>query len=331
MRIEIGGLLCGLGLCVLLMASTGCGPTPGQRVQRKGDEIIVAGEIFHIGTPVVLWIDPTGYDAYRAYCHFKPTQTAPSDGDGGEWPHRFNLRRKRSPELAAKVQEEGWTLENLQQQVDQFVYHYDVAGCSRRCFEILHDIRGLSVQFMLDVDGVLYQTLDLKERAWHAGTANDRCVGIEIANIGAYGDMKTLNQWYRPDEQGWPMLTFPNWIKTTGILTPDFVARPARKDPIKGRINGREVVQYDYTPEQYEALIKLTAAMHRIFPKMNLDCPRNSDGSVRMDVFNDEEQDAFSGFMGHWHESKGKVDPGPAFDWEKIFDGARRELSPLKL
>ena len=34
---------------------------------------------------------------------------------------------------------------------------------------------------MLDVDGTIYQTLDVKERAWHATTSNTRAVGIEIA------------------------------------------------------------------------------------------------------------------------------------------------------
>ena len=48
----------------------------------------------------------------------------------------------------------------LQQVVDQFVIHFDVCGTSRRCFEVLQDKRGLSVHFMLDIDGTIYQTLD---------------------------------------------------------------------------------------------------------------------------------------------------------------------------
>ena len=41
---------------------------------------------------------------------------------------------------------------------------------------------------MLDLDGTIYQTLDLKEGAWHATDANGRSIGIEIANIGAFTD-----------------------------------------------------------------------------------------------------------------------------------------------
>jgi len=43
--------------------------------------------------------------------------------------------------------------------------HYDVCGVSRQYFKVLHDYRGLSVHFMLDIDGTIYQTLDLNERA----------------------------------------------------------------------------------------------------------------------------------------------------------------------
>ena len=318
------------GLVLFATASVallaGCSPQVGDRLHRTGEEIVAAGQLFHVGTPVVLWIDPGGYDAYRGHRHFEPSEYFPKNPVSPGNPNRYGTRGNLSPELQARVDQEGWTLENLQEHVDQFVYHYDVCVTSRRCFEVLHDLRGLSVQFMLDLDGTIYQTLDLKERAWHAGTANDRCVGVEIANIGAYGNMETLDKWYALDDSGWPFAIFPDWVKETGIRTPDFVARPARKGIFKEVINGREVMMYDYTEEQYQALIKLTAALHRIFPRMTLDCPRNPDGSIRWHVFEKEEQAAFSGFMGHLHESKGKVDPGPAFDWERVLAGARREL-----
>jgi tyrosyl-tRNA synthetase len=51
----------------------------------------------------------------------------------------------------------------------------------RQCFKVLHDARDLSVHFMLDLDGTIYQTLDLKERAWHATTSNSRSVGAARA------------------------------------------------------------------------------------------------------------------------------------------------------
>ena len=104
-----------------------------------------------------------------------------------------------TPEQRERVRGGGWDLPTLQDVVDQFVIHYDVCGTSQTCFHVLHDQRGLSVQFMLDVDGTIYQTLDLKERARHATISNNRSIGIEIANIGAYppkGDAKPLDRWY---------------------------------------------------------------------------------------------------------------------------------------
>src|SRR5262249_41968790 len=98
----------------------------------------------------------------------------------------------------------GWDLPLLQQVVDQFVIHFDARGTSRRCFQVLHDQRGLSVQFLLDLDGTIYQTLDVKEAAWHATIANNRSIGIEIANIGAYpaDSPNPLSRWYRADANG---------------------------------------------------------------------------------------------------------------------------------
>ena len=47
-------------------------PTPGTPLLRRGDEIIVAGQLFHTGTRVVTWMDPGGYDAYRVERRFSP-------------------------------------------------------------------------------------------------------------------------------------------------------------------------------------------------------------------------------------------------------------------
>ena len=38
------------------------------------------------------------------------------------------------------------------------------------------------------------------------------------------------------------------------VRTAGFVARPVRPEPVTGRIQGTELLQYDLTPEQYQAL-----------------------------------------------------------------------------
>lgn len=315
---------------VLLAGCAAPGPygRPGELSPRLGDEIVVAGQFFHTGTPVVLWLDPGGYDAYRAECKFDPNQLRPSK-PVSDSPIRYSTFRRGLPEdVAARVREEGWDLSTLQAHVDQFVYHYDVCGTSRKCFDVLHDRRGLSVHFMLDLDGTIYQTLDAKERAWHAGQANDRSVGIEIANIGAYRDMKVLDQWYGQDDAGRTIVTLPADFGPTGIRTPNFVARPSREGVVEGVIHGRTLYQYDLTDEQYDALIRLTATLCQALPGIRPDAPRDAAGNVRMDELSDQELAEFSGLLGHYHITKDKVDPGPAFDWERVIAGVRKLLRP---
>src|SRR5437867_4981780 len=251
-----------LGLLAICCAAglSGCQsmPPPGTPVHRTGDEIIAAGQFFHIGTPVVLWTDPGGYDAYRVERRFSPIdesawETSKFKVNTLSTPNRYGLRRSvLSAEDAERVRGGGWDLPLLQQVVDQFVIHFDASGTSRQCFEVLHDVRGLSVHFMLDLDGTIYQTLDLKERAWHATTSNARSIGIEIANIGAFppGSSERVQEWYQPREDGPPLITIPDGLGDGGQRRKGFAGRPAKPELIRGNIQGHDLEQYDFTPEQ---------------------------------------------------------------------------------
>ena len=312
---------------------TGCASTtghygqPGTPVRRLGDEIMVAGQLFHTGAPVVRWTDQGGYDAYRVECQFNPDAKLPTGAGAGATPNRYSTLRRNLPEdVREDVRLNGWSLDELREYVDLFVLHYDACGTSRRCFTVLHDLRGLSVHFMLDVDGTIYQTLDVKERAWHAGKANDRSIGIEIANIGAYPDMSILDKWYARDANGETYLMLPDWVNESGIRTPGFVAKPARNEPVRGNIQGRDLFQYDLTNEQYESLIKLTATLCTVLPRIAPDYPRDEAGRLRTTAFTAEELDEYSGILGHYHVTTSKIDPGPAFDWERLIEGVRATM-----
>lgn len=327
----------GLALASLAAGLLGACRTPappGRPVARAGDEIIVAGQFFHTGTPVVTWLDPGGYDAYRVERRFSPWTNAAweisrREVKALETPNRYGLR---SEPLTHAQRERfrggGWELAVLTNLVDQFVIHFDACGTSRRCFEVLHDQRGLSVHFLLDVDGTIYQTLDLKERAWHATTANTRSVGIEIAHIGAFPPYRAapLAEWYGRDAHG-PRLTIPTRFGDGGVRTPGFVGRPARPEPVRGRVQGVELVQYDFTPEQYRALARLTATLCRVFPRLRCDYPRGPDGAVLPHKLPDADLARFQGLLAHWHVQSNKVDPGPAFQWEKVIREARALLA----
>ena len=190
-------------LPLILCAGCGTFPPSGTPASRSGDEMVAAGRFFHTGTRVVLWTDPGGYDAYRVERRFAPITAADWEGSKAAvkaltTPNRYGIRTNTlSPQEIERVRGGGWDLPLLQRVVDQFVIHYDAIGTSRQCFKALQDDEGLSTHFLLDVDGTLYQTLDLKERARHATTSNDRSVGIEIANIGAYPaeGMTPLAEW----------------------------------------------------------------------------------------------------------------------------------------
>ncbi len=319
-----------LAACVL----AGCRTVPGTSVKRHGDEIVVAGQRFRTGTPVVTWMDPGGYDAYRVERRFSPVAESSYEktlaaAKDITTPNRYGTRANTlTPAELEKVRGGGWTLDQLRKVVDQFVLHYDVCGLSKICFNVLHDHRGLSIHFMLDLDGTIYQTLDLKERARHATIANDRSIGIEIANMGAYppGDTKVLDEWYGRDADGRTVITIPPRVGDPMLRVKNFTGRPVRPEPVRGVIQGEDLVQYDLTPQQYAALVKLTAALTKIFPQIRCDFPRGPDGRVVPHKLPDAELAAFKGVLGHYHIQTNKTDPGPALQWEKIIDGARAEL-----
>jgi N-acetyl-anhydromuramyl-L-alanine amidase AmpD len=282
----------------------------------RGDAIIAAGVKIPIGAPVVTWRDPGGYDAYRERCFFSDRVLPRTPAPGCNTEKRYGARRLEG-EVAEIVSRSGWSVETLGKQLDLFVVHYDDAETSRNCFRVLQDLRGLSVHFMLDVDGTLYQTLDLVERARHAGVVNDRSVGIEIAHPGPLELTPGLASRYSRDERGARF----DLGKLAADLPPGFVVRPARPQPIEGTIHGHRYTMYDFTEAQYTTLIRLLGTLNKRFPRIVLEAPRDARGNVSEVLALPPPPGA--GIVGHYHVSKEKQDPGPAFDWPRVLAGAR--------
>jgi N-acetyl-anhydromuramyl-L-alanine amidase AmpD len=319
-----------------LGAQTPAAEKPGAKLERKGDEIVACGQLFHVTAPVILWTDEGGYDAYRVerrFADLKNSSWEKSAGPNLKTPNRYGARTEGlAPEQVEKVRGGGWSLPMLQDVVDQFVLHFDVCGTSKQCFKVLHDARGLSVHFMLDLDGTIYQTLDLKERAWHATTSNTRSIGIEIANIGAYplepkdAEKDVLGQWYQKDESGKVRIVVP---KSQGQMTwrpADFVPRPRREEPVVGEIQGKKLRMYDLTPQQYDSLIKLSAALCKVFPKIKCDYPRDAAGKLVRAKLPDGDLFRYQGILGHFHVQTNKTDPGPALDFDYLIAEARKKM-----
>jgi len=307
----------------------------GDPVPRVGDEIMICGRLYHTGTPVVLWGDVGGYDHYRVERRYVPFEeaswaTTQKEVPSFTTPNRYGLRKDGLTDAQVEAVRGGqWDLPTLQQQMRQFVLHYDETGTSRECFRVLQDVRDLSIHFMCDLDGTIYQALDLKERAFQATIANTTSVGCEIANIGAYDPTQPspLAQWYGKNAQGQTIITIPPEYGDGGIRTPGFVGQPARSGPVAGNIQGQNLVQFDYTPQQYAALSKLIAAFCTIFPKVPPTYPVDAHGSLITVKLPDATLATYSGLLGHYHIQTDKIDPGPAMQWPLIANQAKQIMA----
>lgn len=284
---------------------------------REGFSIEVCDQPFDVDTRVVTFREPIGYDAYRRAKWFT-TEAEPDDK------LRYTpLRGDLPAAIAERAKANGLTLADLQQVVHLFVLHFDVCGTSRQCFKVLHDTRNLSVHFLLDVDGTIWQTLDLREKAHHASIANDASIGVEIAHPGCWPQPLSadMRRWYERDDIGWRMRVPPGI--ENGVLTEGFVARPARPELVSGEVHGKTWHQFDYTEAQYRALARLCAGLARVFPRIKLDAPRDGNGAVLTRVLTKNELLSFDGIVGHFHVNESKQDPGPAMQWDRLLSDAR--------
>src|SRR5438105_5005399 len=134
------GLALVLTLTSLCFAQSQFNTRPAAPLVRQGDEIVVCGQLFHTSAPVVLWMVPGGYDAYRVEKHFSSPATRPaaatsratSGPTSRAWRDRQSVSIGYSQRKAPLTDEEveqtrngNWTLPMLQDKVDQFVLHYD--------------------------------------------------------------------------------------------------------------------------------------------------------------------------------------------------------------
>ena len=315
-----------LALACACAAAPRVEPRSVEAPPRVGDEVVVCGRRFAIGTPVVLWDQPPYYDASRTDLRFATAGEEPEDAPQGLRYQPGRVRRDGTEQVLVEPYETD--PERVRAVVDQLVLHYDVAGTSETCFRVLHDQRGLSVHFLLDLDGTLYQTLDLRDQAFHATKANPRSIGVEIANVGAYppGRRSALDEWYRVDAGG-PYVAIPERLGDGGLRTAGFVARPARPERVRGVVQGQLLEMHDLTREQYDALVALAAGLARVFPRIDPDAPRGADGAVGTRALEPAAYDAFRGILGHHHVQANKVDPGPAFDWEPFLARVRARIA----
>lgn len=251
--------------------------------------IVVCGMGLAIDHRVVSYIDDPTLSAYYPACYHGPKMGPPlgphpfSPAKGmGQVTFRFRPRR-----TMGGLKEGPAALSRLQQLIRQFVVHHDGCNSSRECFHVLHDERGLSVHFLIDNDGTIYQTLDLADCAFQATGVNEFSIGVELCNRGDVA------------------LDGPNRYHDRNIK--------------EIAVNGGLHKTWDYTEAQYQAMIALGKALARIFPALPQVYP-DSGGDLLTRYLADPR--GFSGYLGHYHVTNQKWDPG-SFDFKRIVQKIR--------
>lgn len=260
----------------------------------KNTSIIVCGKKYDIGTRVILWDEPNGLNGYdiSAYSHWEQNRKTGKN-------NKVVVKGKRYSKRSWK--HSNPTLKQLKNMITQFFLHHSGLYHSQTTYDVLHKHRRLSVHFILDDDGTLYQTLDLKEKAWHGGGNNPMSIGIEIdSRASAKRFPDAYDKYHQKKHKVGP--------------------RRVKRDNVQGmEING-----FDYSDAQYRTLIKLATMLVEIFPQIgdNADFPRTSSGSIIKSILKNPKK--HKGFICHYNTNRHKWDP-VSFDHERFLLGIREK------
>lgn len=255
-------------------------PAKDPSLIKASGQIIVCRRPIQIDAKVINWHDAPSFSAYYRCCYRGQNglRTDPHPFKPAQGMERRTTRYRPRKELLGQPGD----LAILQQLIRQFVIHHDGADSSAECFHILHDERGLSVHFLIDTDGTIYQTLDLADVAFHAQFVNGLSIGVELCNRGR-------------------------------VELACSAAHRLQREPRETTIHGQAYRMWSFTDAQYVSLAQLTAELVRIFPRLPL-CVPQSGGPIFTKL---AEPERYSGLLGHYHVSLQKWDPG-CFDFPRL-------------
>lgn len=255
--------------------------------------IVACGKSFDIGTRVVLWNEPGGFNGHDNSTY---TWKETNRKTGKEIVHKVSGYR-----ISKRTWRRQLTVAQLQGVVTQFFLHHSGMYHAAGTFNVLHNERGLSCHFILDDDGTIYQTVDLMWKAWHGGSNNPMSVGVEIDSRAYASKFPTAYDEYHQKR---------------------YNVGPRRKR--KTRVQGMNIWGYEYNDAQYKALIKLGMGMMKLFPIIgtNPDFPRDANGEIETKIIKNPKKHL--GFICHFHNSTNKTDP-IAFDFERFLKGVKTE------
>lgn len=169
---------------------------------------------------------------------------------------------------------------------DLIVVHWTGGeGSHKRVLATLRK-RNLSVHFVIDRDGQIYQTCDpMLVTCSHVGKFNSRSIGIEIVNYGSLPQNKTP----------WPLSAIPDTWRDRGVYST--------------LINNRHMWLADFFAPQKAALRCLLSTLCT-YCNIPGDVPVDVQGNPLHRRLRLTEARFFTGICGHYHLSKTKIDPG---------------------
>jgi N-acetyl-anhydromuramyl-L-alanine amidase AmpD/murein DD-endopeptidase MepM/ murein hydrolase activator NlpD len=262
---------------------------------KGSNALIIADKAYSIDWPTVNMHDAGGFNAHTLGCA-TGFEGAGTCGPGGV-PRAAakGLEGKMQRYRARHITGNERSLRAAQAVIKQFVIHLDGCANAGMCFDVLHNERGLSCHFVLDNDGTIYQTLDLIDCAYHACGLNETSIGIEMCNRG--NAAKEPNYYDR----------FPKELQREQVVC---------------YINNEKYVAFDFTPQQYAAMEVLGKAIAKLLPGIKLDYPHAPSGEQSWatidptDLTSVRLRESYSGYIGHYHITNQKWDPGP-FDFKR--------------
>lgn len=266
--------------------------------QGKTNEILILGERYELPSTE---LDVRTYDQPGAYSFYST--------DSPDGMPMFGFRY-------AKPGKKITTKDELFELVHQLIIHTDLTDDSAGCFRALVG-RSLSSHFFIDWDGVLWQALDPIDCGYHAGEGNMFAMGLDFNN-------RLPNLEREPNE--------PPYRKEYSRID-EVDVRGKHKRPVSERmqINGAKVRSYGYTDPQYTALVELLKVLTKRFKNLKAQFPVDAKGEVINRTLDDPI--AHQGFMAHWHWELQRWDPGPGFDWPRVFHALGNEHNsfPIEL
>jgi len=246
----------------------------------NGDNaLVINGVGVDIGTRVIKWWEPQGFSQYgEDRAEFKDPKTGKVHIIKGK---RYDHREKG--------------IDGVRQ---VFIHHSGADRATPKIMrEVLHNQRGLSVQFAIEDNGVVYQFLDAIEAAQQAGTHNQISIGAECCLFPSVHDDPN----YYSDANRAKSGNLPHEIRTETL-------------------QGMKMKVFCMPEPQAEAICRWAAGLWFAVCKLGTNrtfapprFPRDEHGEIPRKVYDGHLEHV--GLIGHLQCTDNKIDPA-GFPWE---------------